>query len=394
MKRQNIVFGLLCIAVVLSGCSVKPDANKAKSNKDSGQNGRYNFAVTKEEKAEVEESLEKISGSYDDLYQTWSVESFDGSFRPDQMHEMIGAIADEGYSVICGQSDDNMRNYEAVSKAASLGKKGESSKTEFYSLNSNGGLVYFKLQFSKDGMTVIQANAEWSDQTELQVTYMDKVKVYDWDYTEKGWLMWEKEKSENQEMDMHCMYRVLPLTKECRTYCAKYITPVSYMGNNLFLTDWDVNSMEKIVWNDLFEFLYPMKYEEPFEAKDYQNGIGKDEMAAVIGSYFTVERAVLEGGRGYNKEQGYFYWSAMGSGTIVPQVQPFPEVTACERKEDGLIYLTVDAVSVEEGEDRIYSHYVVLREREDGGMDYMGNQILHREGERIPGYMPRNEQMR
>ena len=32
--------------------------------------------------------------------------------------------------------------------------------------------------------------------------------------------------------------------------------PVSYFCNNLFLTDWDMSCMEKIEFNDLYEFLY------------------------------------------------------------------------------------------------------------------------------------------
>ncbi len=68
--------------------------------------------------------------------------------------------------------------------------------------------------------------------------------MYDWRYTEKGWLILEKAKSKNHELDMHSMYRVLPLSEECREYCREYIEPVKYKGNNLFLTEWSEESMD------------------------------------------------------------------------------------------------------------------------------------------------------
>lgn len=35
------------------------------------------------------------------------------------------------------------------------------------------------------------------------IVQIEKIQVYDWNYTDKGWIIWEKALSRNQEMDMH-----------------------------------------------------------------------------------------------------------------------------------------------------------------------------------------------
>lgn len=65
-----------------------------------------------------------------------------------------------------------------------------------------------------------------------------------------------------------CFYRILPLDEQCRELGNKCITPVSYFCNNLFLVDWNQNSLENIEFNDLFEFLYTMKYGEKIDEKN------------------------------------------------------------------------------------------------------------------------------
>src|SRR5699024_10688886 len=139
---------------------------------------------------------------------------------------------------------------------------GKASETEFFQITTSGHIMYFGLESKQEDLVVTYANAAFNENLELHIQQMEKFKVYDWSYTEKGWLIWEKALSQNHEMDMHSIFRILPLDENCRQLGNEYIRPVSYFCNNLFLVDWDGNSLDKIEFNDLYEFLYKIKYGE------------------------------------------------------------------------------------------------------------------------------------
>ena len=219
---------------------------------------------------------------------------------------------------------------------------------------------------------------------------MEKFSVYDWKYTEKGWLIWEEALSRNQEMDMHTFVRILPLDEKCRELGNAYILPVSYFCNNLFLTDWDENSMENIEFNDLFDFLYEMKYGVKMDEEKYRNGIPKAEFEDVVRTYFDVSVEKLEIYARYDPENRVYPWEPIGPWNRVQQFQPFPEVVKCTENGDGTRTLYVEAVFVEEGTDCSFKHEVTMREA-DGRWIYLGNKT-DRDGSRdIPGYKARRE---
>lgn len=218
---------------------------------------------------------------------------------------------------------------------------------------------------------------------------IEKFKAYDWEYTEKGWLIWEKALSQNEEMDMHSFFRILPLEEKCREFGNKYIRPVSYFCNNLFLVNWDVDSMDKIEFNDLYDFLYEMKFGRNLDEEKIQAGIEKGEFESVIQTFFDISQEELESFARYNSQQGIYPWEPIGAWNRVQQFQPFPEVVKCTENQDGTWTLYVEAIFVEKGSDCYFKHTVTMKE-EDGRWIYTGNRI--EEGaERLPGYKPRRE---
>ena len=55
---------------------------------------------------------------------------------------------------------------------------------------------------------------------------------------------------------------------------------------------------------------------------------------------------------------------------------PYPEVVSYEEKNDGTITLTVNAVYPEENTSRAFTHKTVVRPLDDGGFQYVSNQII------------------
>ena len=304
------------------------------------------------------------------------------------VHTMTETAAEQGWAVTCGSYDHNMLNYEEVDQALRDAAEGESSQTEFYVLTTSGYFRYFRLSAEDRELTVTYANAAYNDDMDLQIRQLEKFRVYDWEYTEKGWLIWEKALSKNQEMDMHSFFRILPLDEKCREMCDRYILPVSYFCNNLFLTDWDAGSMDRIEFNDLYEFLYEMKYGEKMDEEAAAGGIPKAQFEEVVLTYFDISVEQLEKYARYDAA-GVYPWEPVNAWNRVRQVQPFPEVVRCVEDQDGTLTLYVEGILIVAGDDCAFRHRVTMRER-DGGWVYVANDIDEDSGN-APGYRPRRE---
>ena len=329
-----------------------------------------------------------------------------GVLAEDDIHRMADLIAQDKKAVICGSRDDNMRNYEEVDSAIRRGKAGKNAGAEFYSVNTNGIFRYYKLEFEKENLFVTFASAVYhgslmddtkngnkdvhQDMTPT-VQQIEKICTYQWDYTEKGWLIWEKALSRNQEMDMHIFYRILPLDSECRRLSKKCIEPVSYFSNNLFLTDWDASDLSQLEFNDLFDSFYYMSSGRRPDKDIFRDGIPKQEFEDTIQRYLDIETGELEQRAFYDKKKGTYPWLAITGWNRLPQLQPFPEVTDCKENGDDTLDLYVDAVFVEEGTDRAFSHVVTVKEKDDGGFVYLGNKIDQEHVLHMPVYRPRRE---
>lgn len=189
---------------------------------------------------------------------------------------------------------------------------------------------------------------------------------------------------------MHSFFRVLPLDEKCRELGNEYILSVSYFGNNLFLTDWDADSMDQIEFNDLYEFLYEIKYGEKLKEETVQNGIPKEQFEDVIQTFFDISTEDLEAYARYDAEAGLYPWEPAGPRNRVPQPLPFPEVVKYVENADGTWNLHVEGVMVIEGDDCTFQHTVTMKER-DGGWIYLGNDVDKEGSDSIPAYKPRRE---
>ena len=305
------------------------------------------------------------------------------------VHAMIETAAAQGRAVTCGSYDHNMLNYEDVDRALKGAAEGETLQTEFYEITTSGYFRYFRLSAEDCELTVTYANAAYNDNMDLQIRQMEKFRVHDWEYTEKGWLIWEKALSKNQEMDMHSFFRILPLDEKCRELCDRYILPVSYFSNNLFLTDWDAGSMDRIEFNDLYDFLYEMKYGEKPDEEAAAGGIPKAQFEEVVLTYFDISVEQLEKYAHYDAAGGIYPWEPVNAWNRVRQVQPFPEVVRCEENQDGTWTLYVEGILIVAGDDCAFRHRVTMRER-DGRRVYVANDIDEDENN-VPGYIPRRE---
>lgn len=359
------------------------------------ENSAYEIKIVEMDQKEKEEAAEKISAVIEkcsSIYrQADKGEASNVVLDEASVHAMIDKTAEDGLSVTCGSHDYNMPHYETVDHCLQKAKKGEDTETEFYVLNTGGVFRYFYFQYKSGNLFVTSVSAVLNESMKPVIQQMEKTQVYDWEYTEKGWMIWENARSRNQEMDMHIFYRIMPLDQKSREIAQKCIVPVSYLCNNLFLADWNEESLEQIEFNDLFEFLYFMKEGSKIDEEKYAEGIPKEEFESVIRSFFDITVEELERYGRYDAAKGTYPWSAIGPWNKVGQFQPFPEVVKCVENGDGTLSVYVEAVFSEEGVDCSFRHVVTIREDADGNFVYLGNQVDRENAYRIPAYRARRK---
>lgn len=382
---------LFCIVGCADGkTEKKPAAEYGKAVSEEKYETAY-IEMTQEEKKKAGERITEVMEACRGIYESAEKGSADDvSLKEDVVHQMVEAAASEGRAVTCGNYDYNLQNYKDVDLALKEAGQGEKASAEYYKITASGTFQYYGLEAEGKELIVTYVSAVFQEDMRTEIRQMEKFQVYDWEYTDKGWLIWEKALSKNQEMDMHSFCRILPLDEECRKMGNQYVLPVSYFCNNLFLADWDQTSMDHIEFNDLYEYLYAMKYGEKLDEASYQEGIPKGEFEGVIRTYFDISVEELERIAGYDAGTGSYPWEAVGPWNRVQQIQPFPEVVKCTDHGDGTVTLEVEAILVEEGLDCAFRHEVTMKKTDQGWM-YLGNRVDRENAINIPAYRPRSE---
>ena len=364
---------------------LRPDERESTENTEPVM-----ISIDEEEKIRIREMILEAVESCKDIYQSADKGTADNVvLKEEDMHRLVNCLADQGYTSACSANDFNMRNEEVLDDVLRQAEQGGTVSAGFFTVTKSGTFEWRQLEFDDGVLVMTYASAVWEKGREANLSYIEKVRMYDWSYTEKGWFIMEKAKSKNHELDMHSMFRVLPLSEECREYCRKYIEPVKYKGNNLFLTEWSEEFMEPIVFNDVFDFLYEIDYGHPYDDIQSPGKVPAALYEAVITSWFPISADRLEQMPGYNGEENSYDWAAVGSWNISHHFQQQPEVVEVRHNPDGTVTLEVDAVYVLEGQDKAFTHEVTMRPDENGHMKYVSNHILEDGKEHISDYKPR-----
>ena len=139
-----------------------------------------------------------------------------------------------------------------------------------YHLQTENGVVHVKRCYYgyKDGIMKSE------DEGEYQTDY--------WRYTDDGYLMFSGTYFSEElyvltlsSAEEHVAFRILPLDAKCRELNEKYLLPIGYELNNMFLVDWNEDDFGDLNFYDMFDLLYPKLHNEKFPyVADDNLGIG------------------------------------------------------------------------------------------------------------------------
>lgn len=247
-----------------------------------------------------------------------------------------------------------------------------------YHLQTENGVVHVKRCYYgyKDGIMKSE------DEGEYQTDY--------WRYTDDGYLMFSGTYFSEElyvltlsSAEEHVAFRILPLDAKCRELNEKYLLPIGYKLNNMFLVDWNEDDFGDLNFYDMFDLLYPKLHNEKFPyVADDNLGIGavyhipKTEFENVIMEYFNIDSETLQSKTVYDSEDSTYEYKPRGFEEVEYPEYPYSEVIGYTENSDGTITLTANVVFPYSGNSKVYAHEVVIRPLEDGRVQYVSNRII------------------
>ncbi|MDD2973022.1 MAG: DUF6070 family protein [Lachnospiraceae bacterium] len=311
-----------------------------------------------------------------------------------QMDSLLGIIEKKGHPVYRSEAYTELHHYEKVLQFLQNAQKNQAGKIVLYRVYDEG---FAQEEFYFDGRDMYErcTKVNETDAGKMKIASTTYHQVKRWRYTEKGWFCYELCVPEppvvTEVVNGDEMIRVLPMNPTYREMAVKYLNPIGYQGNNLFCSDWDMDHLEGLDYNGLFEYLYAMKYGKRVDEERFREGIPEELFITVIQSYLDIPTEQIKQYAMYEKDTGRFPWSGLGCINYGPSAfgTSIPEIVAMTKNTDGTMELVVDAVCELTGEDQMFSH--VLKVRPDGktGMRFLSNRVLTSELETIPDYQYR-----
>ncbi len=173
------------------------------------------------------------------------------------------------------------------------------------------------------------------------------------------------------------------MDETCRELNRKYLLPVGYACNNMFLENWSEEDFGELDFYDLFDVFHPQPVNESaYYTSD--NGmktcavymIPKEEFEQTIMSKFQISSEILQSKTVYHPEEKRYEYKPRGLEEVEYPEYPYPEVTEYKKNANGTLTLKVNAVFPYRGISKVYTHEVTVRETSGGEIKYVANRIV------------------
>lgn len=374
-------------ALAMAGCSAgapkeghpsseEPEPIDTLADKEGHPSGEAGFG-----------DAEGIAAAYRDIYEEAVEADTLGSLET--LQRIVARLGEKGYVAVDSENQVDMAGAgQVVEFCEAVEEKKEAALTII--VMKDFGFRKFDLETEDGSVNIVRGYYQYDRNGCLRNRSTVSYPADIWQFTEEGYLLFEGSyfSDENYVLTLsdtseHTALRVLPLDETCRELNRKYILPVGYGGNNMFLTDWSEESFGNLDFYDVFDVSYPLLYGEPVPyAADEDLGVGavyqipEDIFETVIGAHFQIDREELRQETAYSSEDAAYEYRPRGFYEVEYPDIPYPEVVSYSENQDGTIALMVNAVYPRDNTSAAYSHMTVIRPLDGGGFQYVSNQII------------------
>lgn len=389
MKRLFFtVIGMTML--ILTGCgSETPETSDSETNQadsemycfDENEYTGNNHAGN--DQAEAEHIAEILSDIYEEAAGTATLGSLDITRR------MVIRLGENGYVAVDGKNQVDMTEAAQVLKFCQAVDEKRNAELTIIVITELG-LRKFDLKTENGNVNIVRGYYQYDRNGCLQNRSTVSYPADFWQYTEEGYLLFKgscfsderfvltlSDTTENEAL------RVLPLDEKCRELNRKYILPVGYRQNNLFLCNWSEDDFRDLDFYDLFDRAYPMIYGQPVPyMADEDLGVGavyripEELFETVIGAYFNVENETLRSKTAYISELAAYEYRPRGFYEAEYPDIAYPEVVSYTENEDGTVTLGINAVYPNGNTSKEFSHMTVIRPLNEDSFQYVSNEMI------------------
>lgn len=380
---KNISLLILMVFVLCVGCGKSGGEKLSENEKTNDREERQQISYR---------DCEKIAEGCRDIYEKAAKE--DALDTLETKEKFIQYLGDMGFAAVDSENQIDMVHYEQVEEFCRKAQEKQHAETEIFSVLGEGGFTRYGLNAEDGEMDVTVCSIRWRDGVP-QGEYYHEFSAYTWKYTDGGYLFIEEYRPSGFDgAPGQTGFRVKPLDETCRELNRNYVIPIGYERNNMLIADWNEQDYANLEFYDLYEIMYRLRYGcgVPYtsDGECIEFEVPKAEMEEVIQTYFQIEGEEIQENMVYDAaKQTYRYRPRTLYDAEFPY-EPYPEVVAYEKQEDGTIKLTVNAVWKRELSDCACSSELVIRTLENGTYQYVSNRVIHAENTMEPlWYMPR-----
>ena len=385
LLRKTVWFWKRGVAVIsfvlmfsISGCSDTPP------EEDTVSETVIDVQDVSEEEQENEEEIINICI---DLYDKAAEEN-----KLDDLEiirSIVNRLGENEYPAVDSRNQVNMTEAEQVLEFCEKVDAQEEADITILEVGYLGGFVKYDLH-TKDGNVDVVRSHYGYENGEIQKEVTGRYQAEYWNYTEEGYLMfsgvWFSEELYVLTLsgaEEHTALRVQPLDETYRELSRKYLNFISFERNNMFIVDWSEEDFGDLNFYDMYDILYPKVNGQyvPYVADDNLSvsavyRIPKEEFESVIMKYFNIDSETLQSKTVYYSEDSTYEYKPRGFEEVEYPEYPYSEVVDFTENSDGTITLTANVVFPYAGDSKVYAHEVVVRPLEDGGVQYVSNQII------------------
>ena len=381
-KRRGMGMRLCMIQILLSytisGCSDMPPEEIQVDDP---------FIEVQEATENSQENAEEIIEICVDLYKEAAEQNKIADLE--MIRSIVNRLGENGYPAVDSRNQINMTEPEKVVEFCEKVDAQEEAEITILEVSYLGGFVKYDLH-TKDGNVDVVRSYYKYENGNMKREVIGNYQAEYGNYTEEGYLMfsgvWFSEELYVLTLsgaEEHTALRVQPLDETYRVLSRKYLRPISFEQNNMFIVDWSEDDFGDLNFYDMYDILYPKVNGQyvPYVADDnlsvsavYQ--IPKEEFESVIMKYFNIDSETLQSKTVYDSVDSTYEYKPRGFEEVEYPEYPYSEVVGFTENSDGTITLTANVVFPYVGDSKVYAHEVVVRPLEDGGVQYVSNRII------------------
>ena len=302
---------------------------------------------------------------------------------------IVNRLGENGYPAVDSRNQVNMTEAEQVLEFCEQVDVQEEAEITILEVSYLGGFVKYDLHTKNGNVDVVRSYYKYENgnmKREVTGNYQAEY----WNYTEEGYLMfsgvWYSEELFVLTLSVaeeHTALRVLLLDETYRELSRKYLRPIGFEQNNMFIVDWSEEDFGDLNFYDMYDIFYPKVNGQyvPYVSDDnlsvsavYQ--IPKEEFESVIMKYFNIDSEMLQSKTVYCSENSTYEYKPRGFEEVEYPEYPYSEVVGFTENSDGTITLTANVVFPYAGDSKVYAHEVVVRPLENGRVQYVSNRII------------------